>query len=104
MKRVCFTLRIRKDKIEAYLAAHKVWPELLEAIREAGIRNYSLFMGKDGLAVGYFEADDPDEALRRMCQTDVNRRWQEKMAEFIEGGGDLKKGGVTWLEPYFYLA
>ena len=35
-----------------------VWPELLEALRDAGWRNYSLFLREDGMLIGYAEADD----------------------------------------------
>lgn len=104
MKRVCFLLRLKKDKVEEYRKAHHVWPEMLEAIHESGIKNYSMFLRQDGLLVGYFESDDPEAALQRLGQTDVNWRWQENMAPYFESGsGDLKKGGPEWLEQVFLL-
>jgi L-rhamnose mutarotase len=104
MKRVCFLLRLKKDKVEEYRKAHGVWPEMLEAIRAAGIRNYSMFIRSDGVLVGYFESDDPAAALQRLGRTDVNRRWQEKMAPYFEAGsGDLETGGPEWLEQVFLL-
>lgn len=105
MKRVCFLLRVKKGKLKEYLAAHRVWPEMLSAIRASGIRNYSLFARKDGMLVGYFEARNPEKALRALSRTDVNRRWQEFMAPFFgSGSGDLKNSPVEWLEQYFYTA
>ncbi|MBI2440581.1 MAG: L-rhamnose mutarotase [Lentisphaerae bacterium] len=105
MKRVCFLLQVKKGKLKEYLAAHQVWPEMLAAIREAGIRNYSLFARPDGMLVGYFEAENPEQSLAALGRTDVNRRWQENMAPFFaSGSGDLKKGGIEWLEQYFYTA
>ena len=105
MKHVCFLLRVKKDRVEEYLKAHQVWPEMLDALHRAGIRNYSMFVRKeDGLLAGYFEADDPEKSLAEVGRTDVNRRWQEYMAQFFESGsGDLQKGGPKWLERYFYL-
>ena len=103
MHRVCFLLNLKKDRIQDYRKAHVVWPEMLAAITEAGMRNYSLFLRKDGLVIGYFEAEDPKESLRKLGQTEVNKRWQEGMAQYFEGGGDLEKGGVEWLDSYFYL-
>lgn len=105
MKRVCFLLKIKKDRSEDYLKAHQVWPEMRKAIRQSGIRNYSMFVRKnDGLLVGYFEADDPEKSLAELAKTDVNRRWQEYMAPFFESGsGDLQKGGPEWLDQYFYI-
>ena len=104
MKRVCFLLRLKKDKVEEYRKVHLVWPEMLEAIRESGIKNYSMFLRPDGLLIGYFESGDPEASLQRLGQTDVNRRWQEKMSPYFESGsGDLKKGGPEWLEQVFLL-
>ncbi len=103
MQRVCFTLQVKKDRVRDYLAAHQVWPEMLEAMRDAGIRNYSMYMSQDGMAVGYFESDDVQASLDRLGRTDVNRRWQEHMAEYFESGGDLQTGGVQWLDPYFLM-
>jgi L-rhamnose mutarotase len=33
----------------------RVWPEMLDALRDAGWHNYSLFLREDGLLFGYFE-------------------------------------------------
>src|SRR5262245_35482623 len=83
-QRSAFVLRIRPDKTEEYVAAHRdVWPELLDALRNAGIRNYTIF--QDGNQVfGYFEADDLEAAGRYMAGQEVTRRWQDAMAELLE--------------------
>ena len=105
MERVCFLLRVKKDRVQDYLKAHDVWPELNTAMQEVGMSNFSLFMRKDGLVVGYFEAEDPQESLRKLSLTDVNRRWDEYMAEFFEGGaGNMEEDGVEWLKQYYYLS
>ena len=85
MERVCFTLRVRPDRLDEYTARHReVWPEMLDALSATGWRNYSLFLGDDGLLVGYMETEDLSAALAGMEATDVNRRWQAEMAEFFE--------------------
>ena len=104
MQRVCFLLQLKKDRIEEYRKAHQVWPEMLDAMHAAGIRNYSMFIRKDGMLVGYFEAENPEQALQALGKTEVNRRWQEYMAPFFDSGtGDLEKGGTEWLEQYFHM-
>ena len=38
-QRGAFVLRVRPDKIDEYVAAHRaVWPDMLEALRDAGIQ------------------------------------------------------------------
>ena len=104
MKRLCFLLQVKKGRVDEYKREHQVWPEMLDAIKSVGIHNYSLFLREDGLLVGYLEADNPQESLSKLGQTDVNRRWQEHTAPFFEGGsGDLEEGEPKWLEHIFHL-
>ena len=87
MRRICFTLQVRPERIEEYRRRHaRVWPEMLAALRDTGWRDYSLFLREDGLLVGYLLTDDFDAALAGMDATDVNARWQAEMAEFFVGG------------------
>lgn len=91
MKRVCFLLKVRAERLEEYKSRHAaVWPEMLAALRETGWRNYSLFLRDDGLLVGYLETEDFERARAGMKEHPVNTRWQAEMAPFfesIEGGG-----------------
>ena len=102
MERVCFLLRVRPDRLDEYTARHReVWPEMLDALRAAGWRNYSLFLHGDGLLVGYLETDDFAAALAGMEETEVNARWQADMAPFFEQGPD---DGFERLDEVFHLA
>jgi L-rhamnose mutarotase len=83
-QRSAFVLRVRPDKIDEYVEAHRtVWPEMLEALGKAGIRNYTIF--RHGNEVfGYFEADDLEAASAYMEAQEVNGRWQDTMAKLLE--------------------
>ena len=84
MERVCFLGRVRADRLAEYRERHAaVWPEMLDALRQAGWSNYSLFLAGDGLLIGYLETDDYAAALDRMAGAPVNGRWQAEMAEFF---------------------
>ena len=106
MERVCFLLQVRPERLDEYRARHAaVWPEMLDALRAAGWRNYSLFLRDDGLLVGYLETDDFAAAQRGMEATDVNARWQAEMAEFFElPSGERPDTGLLRLEEVFHLA
>lgn len=83
-ERAAFRMRIRPGREDDYVTAHAaVWPELLDELRAAGVRNYTIY--RDGLDVfGYYEGDDLDAADKAMAGSDVNRRWQEAMAPLID--------------------
>lgn len=103
--RVCFLLKVRAERLEEYKLRHKsVWPEMLDALRETGWRNYSLFLRKDGLLVGYLETDDFRKCLEGMKQHEVNARWQTQMAPFFESAaGGHADDNMMPLEEVFHL-
>lgn len=105
MRRVCFLLKVRADRLEAYRAAHEeVWPEMLEALSRHGWTNYSLFLREDGLLVGYVETPDWEAALAGMADEPVNARWQTAMKDYFESlAGVNPDEAMTPLEEVFHL-
>jgi L-rhamnose mutarotase len=100
-QRTAFVLHVRPERIDQYIRAHKgVWPEMLDALRDAGIRNYTIF--RDGNRMfGYFESDDLAAAEQYLAQQDVSTRWQDAMAELLEQR--VPDGGPPALEEVFRL-
>ena len=85
MQRVCFLLKVRPERLDEYKLRHQsVWPEMLDALRQTGWHNYSLFLRPDGLLVGYLETPDFEKARAGMAALEVNARWQAEMAPFFE--------------------
>lgn len=105
MKRISFLLKVRQDKIEEYKERHsQVWPEMLQALKETGWNNYSLFLNDDGLLVGYLETEDFEKALTGMAERDVNARWQREMAPYFETlDGKKADEMMVPLEEVFHL-
>jgi L-rhamnose mutarotase len=84
MQRVGMTWRVNPEHWEAYKAIHlNPWPELLEAIQDAGIQNYSVFaFGTRVFA--YMEVDgDVATALDILTQTDVKQRWDREVTVWV---------------------
>jgi L-rhamnose mutarotase len=105
MTRVCFTLQVNPDMLDEYRRRHAaVWPEMLTALRDAGWRDYSLFLADDGLLVGYFLTDDLAAAQAAMAATEVNERWQRDMAPFfVAPQGGRADTGMRVLDEVFHL-
>jgi L-rhamnose mutarotase len=83
--RVCFTLRVRADRLAEYRERHAaVWPEMLHEIEASGRRNYSIFLKDDGLLIGYFETDDLEASNAYLADSPVAARWEAEMAPFFE--------------------
>jgi L-rhamnose mutarotase len=74
-----WVLGVRPGYEEEYKRRHdEIWPEMVQTLREAGIRNYSIF--RYGLTLfGYFETDDLEQTVEYLRNSEVNRRWSEWM-------------------------
>lgn len=82
--RVCFEMRVKPERLAEYVDRHRaVWPEMLQAISDAGRRNYSLFLRDDGLLIGYYETDDDDVAQRALERDPRTAAWEAEMDEFF---------------------
>lgn len=104
MRRVCFLLKVRSDRLAEYRERHaEVWPEMLAALRASGWRNYSLFCTDDGMLVGYLETEDFAAAQEAMARTEVNARWQAEMAPFFEGVAGRPDEGMLPLSEVFHV-
>jgi L-rhamnose mutarotase len=100
-QRSAFVLHVRPDRMEKYVEAHRnVWPEMLAALHEAGIRNYTIF--RSGTDVfGYFESDDLAAAAAFMDAQAVSTRWQDAMADLLDER--VPDAGPPPLEEIFRL-
>lgn len=79
----------------------QLFKETMKLHREAGIKNYSIFLiGSDLYA--YFEAEDYKETLEIITKSETGQKWQKYMEGFLE-----QENGVPVMElcekPVFFL-
>jgi L-rhamnose mutarotase len=104
VKRVCFVLNVKPDKLEDYRTKHReVWPEMRNALAAAGWRDYSLFLREDGLLVGYLVTDDFDRARAAIKSMPVNERWQETVKSLFESLDQYPDDVMQPLDEVFHL-
>jgi L-rhamnose mutarotase len=104
MARVAFQLMIRPGCIEAYDESHRhVWPQMLQALKSAGISHYSIFR-RDRLLILVLEVDDFERAWGQLDKDPVNLRWQKEMAPLFEPLAGLAPGErFPMMREVFYL-
>jgi L-rhamnose mutarotase len=101
MERYCFTFELVPGKEAEYKRRHdEIWPELVEALKDAGISNYTLFR-RDLQVIAYCECEpDAATAFAKVGATDVNRRWAEwfedVIAELTDADGNLFAATQVW--------
>jgi len=96
-------MRLLPGREAEYRRRHAaVWPAMLDALRVAGARNYSIFLrGVDLFA--YLEVDDFAAFRTALAGTAVNDRWQAEMAGLIDPLTDPTTGFHQRLEEVFHL-
>ena len=103
MERLGFVMRLRPGAEAEYRRRHaEVWPEMLEELKAAGARNYSIFLRGDDL-FGYLEVEELARFQRDMATSAVNARWQAEMAHLIDPLIDPATGFHQRLKEVFHL-
>ncbi|MFO0807421.1 MAG: L-rhamnose mutarotase [Gemmataceae bacterium] len=109
MMRIGRVVRIDVAKADEYRRYHdEIWPEILAALREAGIRNYSIFL-KDDMLFSYYEYIGPpeelDARLKQAAAAPRMREWWDLM-EPMQIPLPTRKPGEWWatMEPVFFFA
>ena len=104
-QRICFQLQVKPDRIPEYIERHRaVWPEMLEAIRDAGRRNYSIFLREDGLLIGYYETDDDAASAAALAADPRTAEWEESSTDlFVSLASDRADQSALQLREVFNL-
>ena len=90
MRHYAWILEVRPGYEEEYKKRHdEIWPEMVEMLREAGLRNYNIF--RHGLKLfGYFETDNLEKSIQHIASSEVNKKWAEYMAPIMKVDIDPK--------------
>lgn len=105
MIRVGSIFKIKPELKDGYKKAHdKIWPELARAIKNVGLRNYSIFFRKDGTLFSYLETDNYERSMAKLSKMDVAKRWWKYMDKYFVKESESRLGPETeMLEEVFHL-
>ena len=101
MERLCFTFELYPGKEAEYKQRHdQIWPEVVTAMRDAGIKNYSLFR-RGTQIIAYGECyPDAATAFGTFGATEVYARWSAEfkavIATFADDRGNIFRADEVW--------
>jgi L-rhamnose mutarotase len=104
MQRLAFIIRLRPgaDPVEYKRRHDEIWPEMLAALRAAGMHNYSIF--RDGSTLfAYLEVENLEQMRAALADDPVNARWQAYMRDMIEHDTDPETGSLRLLPEMFHM-
>ena len=94
---------IKEGTLEEYVKRHnEIWPEMVEVLKEAGIRNYSIWnVGNE--MFGYYECDSIEYASKVQSESEVVKKWDIYMKDILIMEKDPKTGAQPLLTQVFEL-
>lgn len=104
MEQHAFTMRLKPGVAAEYERRHDaLWPDLANALHEAGVSDYSIFLAPDGQTLFAVLRRTSDHRMTELADTDVMRRWWSFMADLMDTNADASPQ-VTLLRRVFHLA
>lgn len=96
-------LEVRPGYEDEYKKRHdEIWPEMLDALKAAGIRNYNIF--RHGLTLfGYFETDDLTATKAALAHSETDARWGEYMGPIMKIEVDPNTAFPYLLPKQFFM-
>lgn len=104
MERYAWKATLLPGKKTEYVRRHnEIWPEMVDVLRSAGIRNYTIWNVGNEL-FGYYEcARGRDYAAKVQAESPVVARWNTYMKDVMMMEPDPETGAQPKLERVFFL-
>ena len=82
MERYAWKATVKAGMLDEYIQRHdNLWPEMKEMLRDAGIRNYTIWNVGNEL-FGYYECDSIQTASQVQSNSEINAKWDENIFVF----------------------
>jgi len=103
-KKFAWTWKVKPECLDEYVKMHlEPWEDVLQAHRDAGYRNYSIF--QNGNQFFYvFECDDVPAANVSIANSEACSRWNAITSKMVEGSFDFHDDEpIKFMPEVFYL-
>ncbi|NIE87891.1 MULTISPECIES: L-rhamnose mutarotase [unclassified Burkholderia] len=103
METIAFRMKLDPGQREEYARRHReIWPELAALLREAGIRDYRIFLDETTDHLFAVLTREEGHRMATLPAEPVMRKWWDFMADIMQTGPDGSPVQVP-LEPMFHL-
>jgi len=104
MQKIAFRMKLRPGHLAEYRRRHDaIWPELVEALKGAGIRDYSTHHDAEADALFAVLWREDDHGMDELPDLPVMRRWWASMTPLMETNPDGSPVSIP-LDTVFHLA
>ena len=103
MKRLAFKMHLNEGQKEEDKKRHnEIWPELKKLLKDAGVKEYSIFLDEETNMLFAFQKVSGIAGSQNLGETEIVKRWWKHMADIMETNPDNSPVTVE-LEEVFYM-
>lgn len=104
MEKYAWKGMIKEGMIDEYVRRHnEIWPEMVKVLKDAGIKNYTIWNTGCEL-FGYYECEKGvDYAAKVQAESPVVDKWNEYMKDILIMEMDPETGAQPLLKKVFTL-
>lgn len=89
METVAFRMVLNPGMREEYERRHReIWPELVDALHNAGVRDYRIFLDAETDHLFAVLTRPADHTMEQLPTLDVMRKWWDHMADIMQTSDD----------------
>ena len=100
-ERIAFRMRVHPGKIAEYKQRHDViWPELAQALRNAGVSDYSIWHDPETNFLFATLIREDDHSMADLPKTDANKRWWAFMDDIMDYNNDGTPTAVDLVQVF----
>lgn len=104
MEKYAWKAYVKDGCLDEYINRHnKIWPEMVEVLKNAGIKNYTIWNVGDEL-FGYYECENGIEfAADYQANSQIVKKWDEYMKDVMVMEVDHITGAQPLLKKVFEM-
>ena len=103
MKHVAFKMHLKKGFKDEYRRRHaKLWPEVKDVLKQAGVSDYSIFLDEETCTLFAVQTLSSEDGSQALGHEPVIQKWWDYMADIMEVNPDNSPVSEP-LEEMFYL-
>jgi L-rhamnose mutarotase len=103
IKRFGFKMKMLPGFREEYRKRHsEIWTELVQLLKNEGIRNYSIFLDEETNTLFAYQEQTGESSSQDLGNTEIVKKWWKYMADIMEVNPDNSPVTIP-LEQVFYM-
>ncbi|MDR1631615.1 MAG: L-rhamnose mutarotase [Dysgonamonadaceae bacterium] len=103
MERIAFKMKLKSGFKQEYIKRHKkIWPEIVELIKKAGVGDYSIFLDEETNILFGVQKQSGGISSQELGHVEIQQKWWDYMSDIMEVNPD-NSPVTTFLEEVFYL-